>query len=867
MDHFTIYVVGTSTKAESYDKAYEVAPGGTVELEANDRSIRYGAWSIEGSGQLISSNNNKTPTAKVKINNNASNDSFVTVSYRTGWLSYDYFYIKVVNSVPKLSLGLNDGTDGVFKSINAGKDGKATIPADIPKRAGYEFVGWSSSATATEADYAVADLPVSIDLDEDAALYAVWNAINATSIAVAPVSSVIERGDTVDLTATVEPADALVKWTSSNSAVASVDDRGRVKGVRNGMVVITASNADGTVTARASVTVATLNTITYNKNGGSLDAPSSSKGQIGQTITLPDYSGTKRGAVFVGWSTDKDATGSGKEHYTVPVYPAGSEYTISGNTTLYATWAATNVDANFFIRLDGEIPTEPQGHNASEYTKGIAVSGAVKIAEFYADSANGVTSRLNGWPSDNQIKSACNNAKLSFDPETQYVLWYVVKHEAAWHVDGVLLEKSLINLSYNANAPAGIWNNMPDGYQFAVGTEVRAGQSGKSTDNIVTPSRSDGYSFIGWNTKADGTGTAYNPGDRFTLNEATTLYAQWVNDNAVTITAPSASKTYDGMSLASGKLSEVVVSGLAEGHYLADVQMTEDSSITDVGTRANTIESYVIKDSAGNDVTSDYTNVSLKPGTLKVTPAAVKVTAVDGSKEFGAEEPPLSYRVNGHAVSGETEAFDGSVEREPGERVGTYAIGQGSLKLADNGAFKASNYELKFVEGEFEIYSSDKMQLTANGYEGVYDAADHYATATASVEGAKVEYSIDGETWSEQAPSIRDVGEQAYSVRATADGYDAKTATVTLKVTPAAVKVTAVDGSKEFGAEEPPLSYRVNGHAVSGETEAFDGSVEREPGERVGTYAIGQGSLKLADNGAFKASNYELKFVEGEFEI
>ena len=36
------------------------------------------------------------------------------------------------------------------------------------------------------------------------------------------------------------------------------------------------------------------------------------------------------------------------------------------------------------------------------------------------------------------------------------------------------------------------------------------------------------YSFAGWNTKADGTGDSYFPGDTFVIRETTTLYAQWV---------------------------------------------------------------------------------------------------------------------------------------------------------------------------------------------------------------------------------------------------------------------------------------------------------------------------------------------------
>ena len=43
VDHFTIYVVGTSTKAESSVKAYEVAPGGTVDLFSDNRNADYGS--------------------------------------------------------------------------------------------------------------------------------------------------------------------------------------------------------------------------------------------------------------------------------------------------------------------------------------------------------------------------------------------------------------------------------------------------------------------------------------------------------------------------------------------------------------------------------------------------------------------------------------------------------------------------------------------------------------------------------------------------------------------------------------------------------------------------------------------------------
>ena len=52
------------------------------------------------------------------------------------------------------------------------------------------------------------------------------------------------------------------------------------------------------------------------------------------------------------------------------------------------------------------------------------------------------------------------------------------------------------------------------------------------TLSTETPTR-DGYTFTGWNTKTDGTGTSYAPGDSYTANEDVTLYAQWVANTPV----------------------------------------------------------------------------------------------------------------------------------------------------------------------------------------------------------------------------------------------------------------------------------------------------------------------------------------------
>ncbi len=81
----------------------------------------------------------------------------------------------------------------------------------------------------------------------------------ATSISLNQATAEVAEGETLQLTATVLPQDATdrtVTWTSSNTAVATVDANGLVIAVAAGTATITATTNDGTnLTATCAVTV------------------------------------------------------------------------------------------------------------------------------------------------------------------------------------------------------------------------------------------------------------------------------------------------------------------------------------------------------------------------------------------------------------------------------------------------------------------------------------------------------------------------------------------------------------------------------------------------------------------------------------
>ena len=83
-------------------------------------------------------------------------------------------------------------------------------------------------------------------------------AVTVTGVTLNKTDLMLEIGGSETLTATVAPADATnknVTWKSSNTAVATVDDNGKVTGVAAGEATITVTTEDGGKTATCKVSV------------------------------------------------------------------------------------------------------------------------------------------------------------------------------------------------------------------------------------------------------------------------------------------------------------------------------------------------------------------------------------------------------------------------------------------------------------------------------------------------------------------------------------------------------------------------------------------------------------------------------------
>ena len=114
----------------------------------------------------------------------------------------------------------------------------------------------------------------------------------------------------------------------------------------------------------------------------------------------------------------------------------------------------------------------------------------------------------------------------------------------------------------------------------------------------------DGYTFVRWDTQADCRGKAVNPGDKWTLQGSSTLYACWAG-NAQTLTYHGNGATDGNTAAQSGKTGDELTTNAngftRDGYTFVRWDTARDGSGTAYGEGKNGVGRYTMKP-AGNDL-------------------------------------------------------------------------------------------------------------------------------------------------------------------------------------------------------------------------------------------------------------------------
>jgi uncharacterized repeat protein (TIGR02543 family) len=237
-----------------------------------------------------------------------------------------------------------------------------------------------------------------------------------------------------------------------------------------------------------------INTVTlaYDAQGGS-GAPGNQTGNAASNVTVSSTEPTRAGYTFTGW--DAAADGSGTD------YAGGATYTLpnSGTDTLYAQWQINTVTLAYDPQGGSGQPGNQTGNAASNVT----VSSTAPTRTEYTFA---------GWnaAADGSGTGYAGGATYQLPNSGTNTLY------AQWAPEVANRNATVVTLTYD-----------PQGGSGQPGNQVGNAASNVTVSSTV-PTRA-GYTFAGWDTVANGSGTDYAGGATYTLpNSGTdTLYAQW----------------------------------------------------------------------------------------------------------------------------------------------------------------------------------------------------------------------------------------------------------------------------------------------------------------------------------------------------
>ena len=450
-------------------------------------------------------------------------------------------------------------------------------------------------------------------------------------------------------------------------------------------------------------------------------------------------------------SSDNDITfwyEKNSAEYTVNHYLNGTEQKVADSETKSAPWgtqvkasdlakdidgytAVPNQDATITVDLNGSNSINVYYYqnvslkaNSAEVTyngKDQSVSGFTGAPEG-ADFSN-ITVGAHGTDAGTYDAQFANGTVGTVDKTEKYI---VVSAEDGKLVIGkakVTLKSADLSKKYDGTALENGGTALETESGFAEGEGATYAFTGSQ---IVVGSSPNAFDYtLNEGTKADN----YDI-DR-TEGKLTVTDREEADKYEITVTANSATKTYDG--------TEKTVSGVTDTTFTNDKGarftvegLSASVSGTDAGEYANEVSGTpVVKDAAGNDVTSQF-SVTTESGSLVINKAKATIAPKDATKAYDGTDLKASEFVTEGFVKDQgvkSATFTGSQLN-----VGKSKSGIDGYVLADG--TNANNYDITKGTGNLEVTPvSDEVTVTITGnaatlkYDGTEQSVTGYAVA------------------------------------------------------------------------------------------------------------------------------------------
>ncbi len=382
----------------------------------------------------------------------------------------------------------NGGTDAPTPQT-ANKSSNITISTNKPTREGYEFVGWSTSNTASEREVQYRGGETYTGRTS-MMLYAVWRqktytiTYNANGGSPTPSSQTKRYGESIYIT-TSRPSRThyyFVGWSkNANSKTADYYPNQVYRDNQS-------------VTLYAVWSSAGFFSITYDANGGIGEPDIQQEIPIGTNATISTKRPTRSGYTFLGWSKNRTATTPDSN------YAPGKTYSGPSDLQLYAIWGANNqkliVNPNKGTWRNATTSTtlNMTANSTTEIEKPTPPTGYAFL-EWEVTSGDATL-----------MPTISGNYEVTMGISDTTI---VAKYTKRYYI-----------VSYNKNTTS-VVTNMP--------SSINKEYQSKVTISETVPKRT-GYTFLGWSENKLSTtpNSNYAPGKTFNMPSSNvTLYAIW----------------------------------------------------------------------------------------------------------------------------------------------------------------------------------------------------------------------------------------------------------------------------------------------------------------------------------------------------
>ncbi len=409
------------------------------------------------------------------------------------------FYAKWI-SIYTVSVTASPDEGGTVTGGGTYHDGDS-VEVTAEPNSGYRFVKW----TEDNADTAVStNTSYTFKVDKTRALTAVFEK-TVTNITLNKTSVSLNKGETAELSAAVEPTDAAdksVTWSSSDESVATVDENGHVTAINGGEAVITVSSKDGgNVSATCNVTVIVKHAVT----GVRLDNNSLSKTK-GEIVTLT-------ATVEPSDASNTDVTWTSNN----PDVASVSKETITAEGSETATITAKDV---------GTATITVTAHNGKSASCTVTVSAKTYTVSYNANSGGGTMGNSTATDGEAFVLPGCR-----FTPPENKVFdtW------AIGSANGAKAKAGESRTFTGATTLYAIWKDAPR-VRYTVKYNANGGSgamdSGIAPDKEAFALPECGFAspanmeFDCW-TIGSPDGPHIKPGGSYTFTADTTVYANW----------------------------------------------------------------------------------------------------------------------------------------------------------------------------------------------------------------------------------------------------------------------------------------------------------------------------------------------------